>query len=66
METTYNNYLGIKNDTVITNKELSSNYTKMEVGAPSFLELGMLGFVVVLFFIPFIWYVSHSALLSIY
>ena len=66
METTYKNYLGIKNDTVITNKELFSNYTKMEVGAPSFFELGMLGFVVVLFFIPLIWYISQTALLSVY
>ena len=66
METTFDKYLGVKNDTLITKSENSSNYSQMEVESPSLIHLGMIGFVVVLFFIPFIWYVSHSALLSIY
>ncbi len=66
METTYDKYLGINKDIVISTENVFSKCSDREVETPSLCELGMLGFVVVLFFIPFIWYVCHSTLFSIY
>jgi hypothetical protein len=65
METTYDKCLGINKDTVIATANVFSNCSDREVETPSLFELGMLGFVVALFFIPFIWYVCHSTLSSI-
>jgi hypothetical protein len=66
METTYDKYIGINKDIVISTANVFSKCSDREVEMPSLFELGMLGFVVVLFFIPFIWYVCHSTLFSIY
>lgn len=65
MEAIWTKPVGFKNDT-LTKLNRFSNRSRKEVIAPSYTEIAMLGFVVILFFIPLIWHFTYCALLSVY